>query len=70
MALEKLQPACGATHKTKRVGRGAGSGYGKTSSRGQKGQKVEPVILKKEVLKVVNSRFKEDFQKSGLKAEL
>ena len=39
MALENLKPACGATHKTKRVGRGAGSGYGKTASRGQKGQK-------------------------------
>jgi len=39
MALNNLKPACGATHKTKRVGRGAGSGYGKTSSRGQKGQK-------------------------------
>jgi len=47
MALEKLQPACGATHKTKRVGRGAGSGYGKTSSRGQKGQKSRTGYSKK-----------------------
>jgi len=39
MGLNNLKPAQGATHKTKRVGRGAGSGYGKTSSRGQKGQK-------------------------------
>jgi large subunit ribosomal protein L15 len=39
MALENLKPACGATHKTKRVGRGPASGYGKTSTRGQKGQK-------------------------------
>ena len=39
MALNNLKSACGSTHKTKRVGRGAGSGYGKTSSRGQKGQK-------------------------------
>jgi large subunit ribosomal protein L15 len=39
MALENLKPACGATHKTKRVGRGPASGYGKTSGRGQKGQK-------------------------------
>jgi large subunit ribosomal protein L15 len=39
MALENLKPAKGATHKTKRVGRGAGSGYGKTATRGQKGQK-------------------------------
>jgi large subunit ribosomal protein L15 len=47
MALEKLQPACGSTHKTKRVGRGAGSGYGKTSSRGQKGQKSRTGYSKK-----------------------
>ena len=39
MALNNLKPACGSTHKTKRVGRGPASGYGKTSSRGQKGQK-------------------------------
>jgi len=39
MALHNLKPACGATHKTKRVGRGPASGYGKTAGRGQKGQK-------------------------------
>ena len=39
MALNNLKPACGATHKTKRVGRGPASGYGKTAGRGQKGQK-------------------------------
>ena len=39
MALNNLKPANGATHKTKRVGRGPASGYGKTSARGQKGQK-------------------------------
>ncbi len=39
MALNNLKPACGSTHKTKRVGRGPASGYGKTSTRGQKGQK-------------------------------
>jgi len=39
MALDNLKPACGATHKTKRVGRGPASGYGKTATRGQKGQK-------------------------------
>jgi large subunit ribosomal protein L15 len=47
MALNNLQPACGSTHKTKRVGRGAGSGYGKTSSRGQKGQKSRTGYSKK-----------------------
>ncbi len=39
MALNNLKPACGATHRTKRIGRGQGSGWGKTSARGQKGQK-------------------------------
>ncbi len=39
MALENLTPAAGSTHARKRVGRGQGSGMGKTSTRGQKGQK-------------------------------
>ncbi|WP_200763188.1 50S ribosomal protein L15 [Nitrosophilus alvini] len=39
MALNNLQPACNSTHKTKRVGRGQGSGMGKTATRGNKGQK-------------------------------
>ncbi|WP_281951937.1 50S ribosomal protein L15 [Nitrosophilus kaiyonis] len=39
MALHNLQPAAGSTHKIKRVGRGQGSGMGKTATRGQKGQK-------------------------------
>ena len=37
MKLNELKPAPGATHKTKRVGRGPGSGHGKTSGRGHKG---------------------------------
>jgi len=39
MGIENLTPAEGATHSRKRVGRGQGSGMGKTSTRGQKGQK-------------------------------
>ena len=39
MGIENLTPAKGATHSRKRVGRGQGSGMGKTSTRGQKGQK-------------------------------
>ncbi len=38
MALENLTPAVGSTHRTKRVGRGQGSGMGKTATRGGKGQ--------------------------------
>jgi len=37
--LQDLKPAEGSTKNTKRVGRGCGSGMGKTSTRGQKGQK-------------------------------
>ena len=39
MGLENLKPACGSTKRTKRVGRGQGSGMGKTATRGNKGQK-------------------------------
>ena len=39
MALDNLQPAAGSVKNVKRVGRGQGSGMGKTSTRGQKGQK-------------------------------
>ncbi|OQX60024.1 MAG: 50S ribosomal protein L15 [Helicobacteraceae bacterium 4484_230] len=39
MAIENLSPAAGSTHARKRVGRGQGSGMGKTATRGQKGQK-------------------------------
>jgi large subunit ribosomal protein L15 len=38
MQLHDLKPAPGAHRKAKRVGRGTGSGHGKTSGRGQKGQ--------------------------------
>src|SRR5512140_2562306 len=38
MNLSKLRPPKGATAKRKRVGRGMGSGMGKTSTRGHKGQ--------------------------------
>ncbi len=37
--LHQLKPAEGATKNHKRVGRGIGSGHGKTSGRGHKGQK-------------------------------
>ena len=40
MKLNELQRNIGATQKKKRVGRGSGSGLGKTSGRGQKGQKA------------------------------
>ena len=39
MQLNKLSPAPGSTKAKKRVGRGSGSGWGKTSGSGHKGQK-------------------------------
>jgi large subunit ribosomal protein L15 len=39
MELSNLKPKKGSRHAKKRVGRGPGSGHGKTSSRGEKGQK-------------------------------
>jgi len=39
MELGHLKPKKGARHAKKRVGRGPGSGHGKTSGRGEKGQK-------------------------------
>lgn len=40
MKLSELAPVSGSRKKRKRVGRGAGSGHGKTSCKGHKGQKA------------------------------
>lgn len=40
MGLDQLSPAAGARKRPKRVGRGPGSGHGKTSGKGHKGQKA------------------------------
>lgn len=40
MKLDELSPAPGAKTRPKRVGRGIGSGHGKTSGKGHKGQKA------------------------------
>ena len=40
MRLNSIGPAAGSRKTKRRVGRGAGSGWGKTSARGQKGQKA------------------------------
>ena len=39
MQLNNIKPASGAKHAKRRVGRGIGSGLGKTAGRGHKGQK-------------------------------
>jgi len=38
MKLHELKPAAGSTKDRKRIGRGVGSGWGKTAGRGSKGQ--------------------------------
>jgi large subunit ribosomal protein L15 len=40
MKIEEIRPAEGSRKKCKRVGRGVGSGHGKTSCKGHKGQKA------------------------------
>lgn len=40
MELNNLKPSIGATKNRKRIGRGTGSGHGKTATKGHKGQKA------------------------------
>ena len=47
LALNNLHPAKGSTHKKKRIGRGPGSGTGKTAGKGHKGQKSRSGYSKK-----------------------
>ena len=44
MKLHELKPSPGSHHKAKRVGRGPGSGHGKTATRGQKGQRARTSV--------------------------
>ena len=63
MKLHELEKNIGATHRRKRVGRGPGSGLGKTSGRGQKGQKLVVVVALIQYLKVDNYHYIEESQK-------
>lgn len=47
MGLQNLKPARGAVRSRKRVGRGPGSGLGKTAGRGEKGQKSRSGFARK-----------------------
>ena len=44
IGLHNLKPAPGSTHTKKRIGRGIGSGHGKTSTRGHKGNSARGQI--------------------------
>ena len=75
MKMHDLRPAEGATKKRKRVGRGTGSGQGKTSTRGTKGQNSRtgggvrltfeggqlPLVKRLPKLRGFNNRFKVEY---------
>ena len=80
MGLENLKPARGSTQARKRVGRGPGSGLGKTSGRGEKGQKSRSGFARKPGFEggqmplhrrvpkrgFTNARFKKEFAEVNL----
>lgn len=82
MKLHDLRPAEGATKKQKRVGRGTGSGRGKTSTRGTKGQNSRsgggvrltfeggqlPLVKRLPKMRGFNNRFRLDFTPVNLDA--
>jgi len=70
MALHNLKPACGSTHKTKRVGRGPASGYGKTATRGQKGQKSRTGYSKKRGFEGGQTPLQRRLPKVGFKSRV
>lgn len=53
MRIHELKPAPGSKANRKRVGRGIGSGFGKTSGKGHKGQKSRSGGLKDLTLRAV-----------------
>ena len=70
MALNNLKPACGSTHKTKRLGRGQASGYGKTAARGQKGQKSRTGYSKKRGFEGGQTPLQRRLPKVGFKSRV
>jgi len=70
MALNNLKPACGSTHKTKRLGRGQASGYGKTAARGQKGQKSRSGYSKKRGFEGGQTPLQRRLPKVGFKSRV
>ena len=52
MSLSDLKPPKGAKHAKKRIGRGQGSGQGKTAGRGHKGAKSRSGYCEAKVLMV------------------
>jgi large subunit ribosomal protein L15 len=72
--LEKLRPPEGAVKKSKRVGRGRGSGHGKTSTYGHKGQRSRsgggpPLRFEGGQTPLLRRLPKRGFSRAGLKVE-
>lgn len=57
LRLNELAPAEGAKREHRRLGRGIGSGVGKTGGRGIKGQNHVKVVAFVQVSKAVKQRF-------------
>ena len=51
MDLKDLKPSPGSTHRKRRVGRGIGSGHGKTAGRGHKGLGLHKVGSEAELVR-------------------
>ena len=59
MKLHELSPAEGSKKAVKRIGRGAGSGQGKTAGKGHKGAKARSATAAARVSKAVRCRFRD-----------
>lgn len=70
MKLHELETYEGTTKRRKRVGHGPGSGLGKTSGRGQKGQKSRSGAKLIQYLKVDKVHCSEDYIKEDSQMEL
>lgn len=63
MKLHELEKNIGATHSKKRVGRGSGSGLGKTSGKDKKVKRLVVVVASTQYSKVDNYHYIVVFQK-------
>ena len=66
MKLHELSPAAGSKKEVKRIGRGAGSGQGKTAGKGHKGQKARAGRGMRPVLKAARCRCKGVYPRGAL----
>src|SRR5256886_12382847 len=69
MKLHELQPAPGSHHRRKRVGRGPGSGHGKTSTRGQKGQRARTSVNMPKTFEGGQTRLRSEEHTSELQSQ-